>query len=654
MLDQDRAVQNYNLAKSYNKLGLGDWAYSKAVTAVKKDPTNSSAQFFLGNAYYATRQRLGAGTSSLLLYRMLSPANQNTFSQGNDYTPMFEMPYWRVLAEGGIGTWDKRRGRALQNHSLDVYGGVPGLALDVAGFYNDDRGLRTLNSDSQNYSSINFAKWEPTVQDSLFGNFTYLDAERGDDTNLNDYNYLNNPSLRQYSHWRNYEAGYVHRFNPKANLLFYYNYASQNNSSRDYDFGSSSLPYTTNPVNSILGLGYDVFQGNLTYDYNSTTRRRTAREFHNFQLQQQLILGDHTLMGGFDYFAGHSRYRYRNNFNLLQKENVVNNWFWIVPGFGTFDLGSLGSVPINQWLFTETAYNYRPPDRSYSFYLLDYWRLTPNLLVELGVFKDQSKNSRFGFPDPISNSLWSPRLGINYQVNSQHTLRLVLQRHLNTHYLSSPSLVPAEIASFPWQINVDEGALVREAGAAWEAQWNSKTFSVIRFDTHRIDNPVYESFINSQGNIQSDKVYWGWKRYGASASLNHILTPYLGLSMGAVAKKIDPSVDYTKLFIPPSARGSFRDFFETDVGLGLAFLHRTGWQGWVRNTMIHQNLEGRADNFYWLVDLAIGKELDNKRGMVFLGVDNLFNRHFYYQKEFVTFDAFYPVRRISFKLALWF
>jgi tetratricopeptide (TPR) repeat protein len=53
MLDRDLAVRNTDLARSYSQLGLGDWAYSKALTAVKDDPLNPSAHLFLSSAIRA-------------------------------------------------------------------------------------------------------------------------------------------------------------------------------------------------------------------------------------------------------------------------------------------------------------------------------------------------------------------------------------------------------------------------------------------------------------------------------------------------------------------------------------------------------------------------------------------------------------------------
>ncbi|MBM4289385.1 MAG: tetratricopeptide repeat protein, partial [Deltaproteobacteria bacterium] len=222
-LDRDLSVRNFNLAKSYAQLGLYDWAYRKAVTSVQKDPTNASGYLFLSSAFAASRNRLGSGLSALLLYKLLSPANENTFSQflvGQstiDYTPMFEMPYARVLTQGSIGTWTNRK--AITDNFIEAYGGRPGLAFDVAGFYNEDQGFRAKNGDNKTYSSINIAKWEPTVKNSILGGFSYFDSEGGDTGNLNDAGYQNIQNYRRYSHSKIYDVGFVHRFNPNATFL---------------------------------------------------------------------------------------------------------------------------------------------------------------------------------------------------------------------------------------------------------------------------------------------------------------------------------------------------------------------------------------------------------------------------------------------------
>jgi hypothetical protein len=161
MLDRDLAVRNYNLAYAYNNLGLGLWAYSKALTAVQRDPTNSSAQLFLANAFAATRQRIGASSSAFLLYKLLSPANQNTFSIGIDYTPMFEMPYARALASATVGVWDSKD-HNFQSYALEAYGGLPGVAGDIYGSWSRDKGFRPRNSDSRFPFLNGLFKWDVT------------------------------------------------------------------------------------------------------------------------------------------------------------------------------------------------------------------------------------------------------------------------------------------------------------------------------------------------------------------------------------------------------------------------------------------------------------------------------------------------------------
>jgi outer membrane receptor protein involved in Fe transport len=285
---------------------------------------------------------------------------------------------------------------------------------------------------------------------------------------------------------------------------------------------------------------------------------------------------------------------------------------------------------------------FQPPDRSYSFYLLDYWNIRPDLLIEMGLFKDIAKSSRLGFAEPIYNNKWSPRLGINYQVNKAHTLRLALQESVNTHFMLSPltaSLVPPDIGSFPWQINVEDGSLIREAGTAWEAQWDAKTFSVLRLDALRVSRPAYET----DADGQPFRVNFMWKRYQASFTVNRILGQYFGLSLGALAKKTDPTWN------------GFNDYKEYNGFAKLVFWHPSGWWAWINPFLVKQDLTDRGDNLFGLLNTQVGYQFPGKRGLAALEVNNLLNRHFFYEKDPPAgLDVIFPQRRIMFKLALFF
>ena len=192
LLDQDLAVRNVSLAKSYQQLGLTEWGYSKAVTAVNYNPFDSSAHLFLRDVIIGARSGLDLqfSTSGLLfssqlaeaaLYRVLSRANQNTFSNispdgteylgfTTDYTPMFEMPYARLVAVGGVGAGENSK--LIQDQQAYAYGGGPGYAAYGFGHYRTAKpiiGHPTLTLDNfgqrdRLYDLQAAGKWEPTVQ----------------------------------------------------------------------------------------------------------------------------------------------------------------------------------------------------------------------------------------------------------------------------------------------------------------------------------------------------------------------------------------------------------------------------------------------------------------------------------------------------------
>jgi hypothetical protein len=186
-----------------------------------------------------------------------------------------------------------------------------------------------------------------------------------------------------------------------------------------------------------------------------------------------------------------------------------------------------------------TFYQFTGPiDRTYSLYLLDYWRVTPWLLVEMGLFRDVARNASGADTRTINNTLWSPRLGLNFQLGPKHTLRLALMRYLDTHQLLTPLLIPTEVAGLPWVEDAQPGAEVRQVGASWEAQWDKKTFTALRFAATRVGIPRYFLPIPEEGPSYNYIGWKTWRRYEASLFLNRILTNWLGLRAGVIGKRV--------------------------------------------------------------------------------------------------------------------
>jgi tetratricopeptide (TPR) repeat protein len=671
LLDQDRSVRNYSLAKSYQQLGLNEWAFSKAVTAVKYHPHESSAHLFLSDVILGARSGSEAPflTGGLLfstanmegaLFRVLSRANQSTFSNvplaGTeslgftlDYTPMFEMPYGRAVVSGGVGAWEGQK--VIQDHQALLYGGAPGVAAAAYGRYSNSGGanwsfppnvnLDAFSGTQQFYDIQGAAKWEPTVKGTLTGFFRYADQKTSSqgafrqppqpDTLTAIYNtFAENVAQRE----KRYEIAYYYRFNPQAASLVY--------------FSRLHFPYhLANPSagNTTIDLGFGDFGfPSFPAAAQGSTYQTFDRTSNNLQAQQYLrlsMLGEHSLIGGFDYFNGPGidQRRFQNNINTAD-----------TSAFAAF-LATFG-VEFPSALTEElhTQLGFQPPQWSYSFYLLDYWRPFKDLVVELGLSKDFNKAVRPYFQENIYNSSWNPRFGVNYQFGidgTQHVLRAALGRYLNTHLITQPLLVPAETAGFPWAIDSGSGTEIRQAGAAWEAQWNAKTFTALRLNALRLSTPTF--FTDAVSGFEQP-MWQTWKRYQASVVQNRILFSSLGLSLGFMGKRVIPDFSY-------EATNGLRGFSELNAFIGLAYLHPQGWLARIRPLLVQQygDVTGhKADNPFVILNLTLGREFPNKRGFALFELQNLFNRRPFYSLEPVRDLEFSNQRRFLFRLGLYF
>jgi tetratricopeptide (TPR) repeat protein len=609
LLEKDQSTRNYNLARAYAQLGLGEWAQSKAITAVKLDPLNASPHLFLSRAYLASNLRVVAAKSEELLYRVLSPANQNTFRYllENDYTSMFEMPYGRATIQGGIGSWQERK--PIHDDFVAGYGGRPGAAAFGRGTYNFDSFLGTKRATDEIWTAEGTFKGEPTVQGIFTGYAQYFNEKYNDISSLNDYFLKREPDLHNNDRRQIYQLSYLHNFTPNVRFLAFYNFTRL-----DLNFFWNLLTYDSRPDNVL-------FRQFITDKFNNY--------FHNLQLQGQFILGKHTLLAGYNYLTG----------PIMDQLDVQSSL--IDPTFGVIPLDAFSQ-------FTS------PLDRTYTLYLLDYWRLTPWMLVELGLFRDVSRTASSYDPRTINNFLWSPRLGFNIQIGPKHTLRLALMRHLDTDQLLSPLLVPTEVAGLPWVEDVLPGSEVRQVGASWEAQWDKKTFTALRFAATRASAPRYFTAFPEEGEPYNYIGWRTWKRYEGSLFLNRILTNWLGLRAGIIGKRVFPDQSFKDQL-------NLNDFTEVNWLVGLNFLTPQGWQGGITNRVVYQYVRNRSTELFDLASIRFGKELANKRGLISVEVTNLFNRHFFYRIEptyyagFLTNNPeFVPARRIIGKIQLWF
>ncbi len=604
MLDRDLAVRNTNLATAYNQLGMAEWAYSKAVTALKSDPLNASAHELLGSAYQATNQRLGASESEVLQYLLLAPANENTFIQSSsgsyvDYTQMFEMPYVKLEGEAGAGGWADHDSR-YQDYWINVVGGLPGLAVDALAEYQYDPGFRKINNQQEVFAGLIDGKFDPTIKDSFYVNYTGGHYRYGDTGNPNDFSYQSDPNLKIIEIPNSAEGGYVHHFSPSAVFIAYFNWDNEL-----FNMTDSFFPIIK-PYPNIYPLNQYV---------------HTIFDTKDVQLQQQIKIGDHTFIAGLDTLTG------------VQNYHGIDSYIYY----------------ISPYYYTDTFNDrFNPPDRETMTYVRDYWRICPQLLAELGISGDFVTSSRSGIAGSISSATANPLAGLDWEIDKSNTLRLAYQGYVIGHPVLNASIVPTEVAGFPSQINTDDGSKVKELGFAWESQWNSRTFTVLRVQAYRIDDPQY----SPQLYIIDDRT----QRFEGSFIVNRLLTSSLGLSAGITGKLMsleDPYLDLTG------------DFSEIDVAVGLSYMHHSGWFASIQDTVVYQDLDGLSTKTFAqqqadmgdpfnLINITVGKYFANKRGFASLAITNLLNQHFFYEIEPDAFGSFSPDREVIFRVGLYF
>ena len=242
----------------YQQLGLNEWAYSKAVTAVKYYPHGSSAHLFLSDVIFGARASSEAPflTGGLLFHREYGrgpftgccptptsrPSATSLWPGPSPWvSPWITRPCSRCLmaAPPFQGVSGPGKGENPSRTTRRCSTGGPGVAAAAYGRYSNSRGanwstppnvnLDTFSGTQQFYDIQGAAKWEPTVKGTLTGFLRYTDQkatsqgayrEPPEPDTLTAINNTFADSVMQRE--KRYEIAYYYRFNPQAASLVYY------------------------------------------------------------------------------------------------------------------------------------------------------------------------------------------------------------------------------------------------------------------------------------------------------------------------------------------------------------------------------------------------------------------------------------------------
>ncbi len=599
LLDQDLSMKNIDLSFLYRQMGLSEWAVSKANAAVKQDYANSSAHLFLGSALTETEDRTQCAMNELLLAMIMQPANQNTFNAFNDYTAFFESPEIDTTVEGRVGDNDSFGGAVYVNGSHPP----TQTAFDFYAFYRKDGGFRE-NEDAYRGRVNGRIKWNATERDHFLLQGGVIDA---------DYEYTVQSGINEIdapSHADDYtetdtidiEIGYHHRFSPGADLILY----------GAHTRGPTRLFYYTD-YGTYDADAPDVHLFTRTFLEENTRASRV-------QAQQMLVLGDHHGTLGI--------------FHL-----------WGDPTANTEDLYYLDYQKTTYPL----AWDRQATDgdqRLTSLYLRDFWQITPWLAVDAAIYQDWMTNV-----DLYADTQWdieetSPRLGMVLSPRERDTIRIAGFRYLEP-YLAK-RVDASDIAGIPIYRSTLPGTVTDEFDLVWEHEWQTGLLrSGIYYLTREYEAYVRTATYDGNAHRFIEGEAMAQVTESDARGLNLAWNQLIGNGWGvAVSYELWKTQD------------EIVNAVETDQRLDQLGMVSLSWvaanglsarlkETWRNTDFIEQNRE--RENLF-ITDVSLSYEFPQKRGLIRLAVDNLFDETFNWITNINPYNGRRPAREWLFSV----
>lgn len=590
LLDKDLAVKNVDLSILYNRLGLTDWAKSKALSSIKEDYTNSSGHLFLAGALREEVDRSWEYSGEMLLARMFMPANQNSFNTFNEYTMFFEEPALKGTVTGKTGTNNFYEGDAT------FYGGIPAanLAFGAGMLYSETDGWKGTNDERQ-ASGAAILKWDMTFKDSILFAASSFKAKQGDKIYPRySYNTPKDPESYQKERVSRIELGYRHIFSPSSTLLFHISRLENNGTLYDNRVRDGIL-------NLNIDKGYKMPYTQIQLHYMHRTEK-------------------HHLFLGTSHYSGNYRTEYvpiinNNMLGFLNRKTGVNQRMESYYFKDTWKINDM-------FIFEGALYYDRIKDRDGNMDTL--WDQT-KLLLNISPYETKIKKGEFG-----------PRVGLIFSPVKNHTIRLASFRYLLPFITSR--LDPTDIAGIAIYRNGPWGSTVKETDLAWEYEWSTgfisnNLFYLKKTYDFKVISPNREENVHMNGRIK-----------GFEMKLNQLLWNGMGLNAGYRYRYIEDDA------LPQSDReehqlsGGLNFLHRTGLFAGVKQVYRR------QNTLS----SGLSNENIWLTDAHIGYEFPNKKGTLKLEGKNIFNHHFNWITDYYTLTGRVPKREIFCSLQINF
>jgi tetratricopeptide (TPR) repeat protein len=621
-LDQDRASRGASLARIYDDLGFQQLGVNEAAQSLSLDPANASAHRFLSDIYTTQPRRDISRSSELLQAQMfqeininpvqpsLTETNLNVFTNGgparpglNEFTPLFERNQVQFNASGEVGNNDTKGGEGVVSAIYDQF------SISAGQFYYDTDGFRKNFGLEQNISNV-FAQVAMTPDLNVQVELRQRQTENGDLEIMFDPN-IYSKDLHQDVSQDSARLGLRYSPTPRSDFLVSFIYTDRDEKGKD----TLVRPGT----------------GPLILQVTSMRKTRVNQEVPQGELQYVFRHDRINIITGFmGYAADTSR--------KSKSERVFELPF---PPF---------QFPQPQ---TETQTDFTILQKTGYGYL--NMNFPNNVTWTVGLAYDDYDE------DNINEEKVSPKLGVQWNITDDIRFRGAAFRTVKPALVASRTIQPTQVAGFDQFFDDVNGTVADRYAVGLDARVTADIRVGAEASWREVGQPANledgssTTFNSSEENYRT-YAYW---------------TPYDNWSVTAefsydyFTRKKDPLVIDTPKHVKTLMAPVGVQYFDKSgifAGLGATFVRQDVKRLQSAPVIANGNNGAEGDDSFVTVDASVGYRFPNRRGLVSLAVNNVFDNNFSYQdnsyREFgegrPSVSRFIPERTILARVTLNF
>ena len=605
-LDADLATRSASIARIYNDLGFQQRALVEGWQSVNTDPGNFSAHRLLADSYSALPRHEVARVSELLQSQLLQPINLNPvqpqLAETNlsllenagpsdpsflEFNPLFTSNRLALQLSGVVG------GNSTWGDDLVHNGVYNNWSWSVGQFHYESDGYRDNNDQDQNAYNL-FVQGALTHKTSVQFELRRQEIESGDLVQrFEPDNFLD--TERRTTDTDTIRAGLRHAFNPRSDLIASVIYQDRE------DSVDSSIPQEIPPV----------FTVNTDVELDDSPEGYTAELQHLYQTDRV------KLTSGAGYFDGESS----GTIDALTTFTPP-----LIPDTAVTSRDKQDTDHFNAYVYAQI-----PALQSLNFtvgasYDAFDLRNTEDLTVNGSALPPEKSN--------LKVNEFNPKFGVTWQATTDTTVRAAAFKTVKRSLVSNQTIEPTQVAGFNQFFDDPAGTRATRYGLAADHVFTTDLSSGLEYSWRDTEVTV----------VGSDLGDLDWDEQFGRAYLYWTPHPQLSASAEYQYEQFDRDQAFTGEFSATRVRTH-------KVPLGINYFHPNGLIGKLKATFIDQKgdftsgpgfiagapTEEKSDDF-WLVDAAVGYRLPKRRGIVSVGVTNLFDESF----NFVDTDPFNP------------